>query len=153
MRYLIFFAFFGCGQIVNVDYGTDSEFRPCLDQIERLYTEHTNKPIDINEDIIFAELPHLRLGRCAWTDENRENSVIIINNRHWGELSDHRKVLVLLHELGHCAWRLGHDETPKSIMNSYIPGFHYLSHDETIQLNEVQYKAALKRFFNKVNAK
>jgi hypothetical protein len=61
----------------------------------------------------------------SWTSGHRE---ILIEKGYWNQLNDYGREELVFHELGHCVFNRGHDNStyqdgcPASIMNEYVFG-------------------------------
>ena len=102
---------------------THSDFYPYIDLFEQYYGE-------IKTPIIYgnAEENENWVGKCTtWTSGYRE---ITIDKTYWDNASESARNQLILHELGHCEFNRGHDDTffngcPNSVMTSYV--FNYNS--------------------------
>lgn len=96
-------------------------------------------------------------GFCRW-DEKGEK--ITINPRHWKRWSRNERIFLLVHELGHCALKRGHDETRmrfkekiwiyKSVMTHDSESIGQAVDSEELSLEEADelYKYYFDEFFN-----
>ena len=136
----------GCGnQNVEKAFAMDTEFKPYIDTIERLYTDYTGDITEINEGIMLADLSDNQAGRCQWEVGNKRNRVILINRKVWDKETENYRLKLLLHELGHCKWELAHDPDKNTIMYKKVI---YYGED-----NDLIFESMLTVFFNKVKGK
>jgi hypothetical protein len=96
----------------------DPEFLPYVQAFEQQFN------IKLSVPIVFKQLHSSKAGVCyMWSDGYRE---IEINSTHWVNFSEEQKEQLIFHELGHCVFNLGHDDSnleykrtcPNSIMRS-----------------------------------
>ena len=127
MRYLILlFLLTGCGKNLE-DFlklnktvkrsKTDPIFAPFVDSFKREFKTSVKVPI------VLKSLKDKYAGLClVYSDGYKE---IQINKKHWDYYSYEQKEQLIYHELGHCVFNKGHDDSlfkkcPNSIMRSYM---------------------------------
>lgn len=112
---------------------TDPEFETYVVEFEFEYGKSV-KHIPIN----FGDLEYNKIGTCySWDSGKKE---IEIDRDWWDDRStDSERVVLIFHELGHCALNRSHrndkrdDDCPGSIMNSVvIKDDCYLDHEESL---------------------
>ena len=79
--------------------------------------------VKVNFPVIFEDLGNVRAGVC-WIKGNNSKSVSL-NSRFWPMLNNGQREILIFHELGHCVFRLWHDNKyignkPNSIMNEQV---------------------------------
>lgn len=106
----------GCGK-ENPDREIDSGLQDLVNTVESTLGKHYYH-------IVFKlePLAPLIYGNCT-------DSVITISNSLFADLSEDKKELLLMHEIGHCAYAKDHDDSkqadgcPSSIMYSILDRF------------------------------
>lgn len=58
---------------------------------------------------------------AAYGRYNDDMTMITISKRHWDKLNRYQKVFVVMHELGHDYYNLGHTEDEDNIMRYNVP--------------------------------
>lgn len=113
---LLVFLLFGCaGHQVTND--------PVFDNYKRLfehYAQQEGRNIAAEIPVMFGEMPNEKVvGFC----KRNTNPYIVINKDYWDNTSETSKVVLLLHEFGHCLLNKEHDNRrlgdgcPVSIMH------------------------------------
>ena len=127
---LSFVLIVGCGKSLQdmIDMGkkpyskskTNEVFRPYIDS----FTNEFN--VAVRVPVVLKKLEANKAGVCfVWSDGYRE---IQINSLHWEFFTEEQKEQLIYHELGHCVFNLGHDDSlmpnnrscPNSIMRSFM---------------------------------
>ena len=118
----------GCGtpfkDVVNM--GKRSYNKSKTDELFRPYINNFIKQFDISVKVpvTLRKLDANKAGVCLiWSDGYRE---VQINSTHWQFFTEEQKEQLVFHELGHCVFNLGHDDSlmpsndncPNSIMRS-----------------------------------
>jgi hypothetical protein len=77
-----------------------------------------------------------RIGECFKYRGSEEGEVRILKS-WWDDTSETNRMILIMHELGHCTLNKGHNDAmfndgcPKSMMNSYHPGeYCYSLHED-----------------------
>ena len=82
--------------------------------------------VRVSVPVIFNNIENNIAGVCRiWYDGYRQ---IEINSKYWFSFSEEQKEQLIYHELGHCVFKLGHDDSmlttdkkcPNSIMRSFM---------------------------------
>jgi hypothetical protein len=71
------------------------------------------------DSYVFGELPTGLIGLCQSADKDTQWNIgqtdtgnhITISKEYWGTHDQNHKKALILHEIGHCAWGLRHQET------------------------------------------
>jgi hypothetical protein len=102
----------------KINYGYKDEFFYIIDKFEKDFNVEVNIPIN------FSHLNDDTLGFC---NLGLKSNSILISYGYWGSLSENQKEELIYHELGHCVFKLDHDNRrfifnmcPSSIMNFEI---------------------------------
>jgi len=108
------------GKRPHTKHKTSPEFLPYVNSFEEEFAVKVRVPV------ISRKLDLSTAGVCyVWSDGYRE---IQINSMHWSNFSEEQKEQLIFHELGHCVFNLGHDDSmleyrrdcPNSIMRSFM---------------------------------
>lgn len=105
------------------DFSTDTEFIPYIQEFEKFSKMDTS-----SVPIGFDSLNEGVAGVCYYSEISGviSTAYIKINRDYWNKYSQHKKINLIFHELGHCV--LGRDHTkwqvpnecPSSFMNDFI---------------------------------
>lgn len=105
----------GCGNIKLEPQFIDEEFSGYVNT----YTEHYSP---IESTMQFDSLPDNVAGLCQTFSDVRKRNLIKIDVDIWRLSNHYQREQLIMHELGHCELRLGHNDKieggcPVSIMN------------------------------------
>lgn len=135
MRYKIlsilsFVLIVGCGKSLQdmINMGKKPYSKSKTNEVFRPYINSFTQEFDVTVrvPIVLKKLEANKAGVCfVWSDGYRE---IQINSLHWSNFSEEQKEQLIFHELGHCVFNLGHDDSmleyrrdcPNSIMRSFM---------------------------------
>ena len=105
MRLLIFLLIIGCrvDKIDHINFGAEDDAKlPKAEESLNLYP-------DLNPDNIpigFGDPYESHMAQCIKTPNHTFN---IVDKSPWETLENPRRKALILHELGHCVFNLGHD--------------------------------------------
>jgi hypothetical protein len=131
MRILILiFLLTGCGKGIE-DFIKIKGLSRNKAKTDPIFSEFINSfklqfNVNVKVPIIFKEMDDKHAGVCyKYSDGYKE---ININKKYWDLFSQEQKEQLIYHELGHCVFNKGHDDTllsydrncPNSIMRSYM---------------------------------
>lgn len=118
----------GCQEQLPPPKGTfEPEFIEYITEFENYYKVKVNVSIQFTDDISGNTV-----GVCHIFTNNNPSNWIEIDKSYWEGLDYYGKQQLIYHELGHCVFGYGHDESfvnidgyeiPKSIMHPYCFGF------------------------------
>ena len=116
---ILCFSFIGCAEYPKVSKYINPDFAPYYAEFESIYGTYPAIGIDFSEG-----LDPRYLGICRTT---AGGNYIYINSKHWYGLSEHLKIALIFHELGHCLLGRSHttaryevDGCPTSLMFPYL---------------------------------
>lgn len=68
-----------------------------------------------------------------------DTKLIIISPKHWDNLTEKGREILIAHELGHCEFKKGHDSRPEAIMHAYYNNSILINYnlDKQESLNEI----------------
>lgn len=126
--------------IYRMNAPTPKELKKFIN-VHNIYANYyVNYPIIFNFDDLGIN------GRCYHI--KKVPMFITINSRNWGFLSKHKRIMLILHEIGHCTYNLEHNDAvfdngcAKSLMNSYMPS--------DFCVRSVGYKYYVDKFYKEV---
>lgn len=121
----------------------DPEFQPYLEKIQADF-EELGKELSLNSDIVFGKTDGDASGTCYKTPFDRPK--ISIDKAQWDKFNRHDRYWILIHEIGHCDFGLGHEYAKEDGNMWEIPSdvMYYSSHEVS---KAAQYNAGRKEFY------
>src|SRR5687768_6648788 len=150
MRCILILAFMlsGCGSASKFfqqpDTGHDKEvdIDGFKEYVKLFKYEGSLRDAHVHIDDLIIEFKHIKqtetdsviLGQC-WTG-SEITPTIQIDSKYWEPMSDVKREILMMHELGHCVLHRDHRDDTMSINNTYVLSEYKYSHNRKSLLDE-----------------